>query len=157
MKNIKTLVTSLLFGLLVLSMISCGEEKPEKLTAMEEARARIAKHKKKYESQKLQAQQNKSGMPEWVPNGFPYPEDTILRFHTGNLHGGMVNLTSNLPLDEINKFYLEEMPEAGWIKGSTKKREYYYLFKKIDKEAIIALSKEPGEESKTRIKITVVM
>ena len=148
---------AILLGLLVISLSACSEEKPKKLTAMEQARAKIEKHNKKYEGPKQQAKKKKVGMPDWAPAGFPYPEQTILRFHSGNHHGGVINLTSNFPLDKMNEFYLGKMPEDGWVKGSTQKRKYYYLFKKIDKEAIITLSKEPGEERKTRIKITIVM
>ncbi len=157
MKNINTIISSLFIALLVLPITSCSEEKPKRLTAMEEAKARLAEHEAKYGNPKKEMNESKTGMPEWAPDGFPYPEDTILRFHAGGLRGGMVNLTSDLSLKAINNFYLQAMPKDGWIKGSTQKREYYYLFKKTGKEAIITLLNEPGEENKTRIKLTIVM
>ncbi len=158
MNNLKNLMLSFFLGLMVLPISSCVEEKINSLNTETNAKARLSKSNSLYGNNNVtEDSDNSIQMPEWAPEGFPYPEQTFVRHHTGNSHGGIVNLISNQKIDTINEFYLEAMLDDGWKKGTSKKRKYYYFFKKTGKEAIISLSKEPDEENKTRIKLTLII
>lgn len=153
----KTLFLFIAIGLSILSMTACSEEKPKPLTAAEEAKARLAEIDAKYSQDETPPASTDFVMPDWAPDGFPFPDKTTVVHHTGNLYGGAVNLRTRNAPQNVVEFYLAAIPRDGWELGTSRPADHYYLFKKDGQQVIITVLKEPGDDSQTRTKMTFLL
>ena len=157
MNIMKTLFLLIAVGLSMLSINACSEEKAKPLTAAEEAQARLDTIKEKYSQDEIPSASSDFVMPDWAPDGFPFPDKTTVLHHSGNLYGGAVNLRTRNALQDVVKFYLVAIPQDGWELGTSRPAGHYYLFKKNGQQVIITVLKEPGDDSQTRTKMNFVL
>lgn len=157
MNILKTMFLFIAIGLSMLSISACSEERAKPLTAAEEAKARLAAIEAKYSQDEAPPASSDFVMPDWAPDGFPFPDNTAVVHHTGNLYGGAVNLRTRNALQTVVEFYLVAIPEDGWELGASRPADHYYLFKKNGQQVIITVLKEPGDDSQTRTKMTFLL